>query len=125
MVGQWKGGAPPPSHSLGCVRVVDGFSTPSSSLDSAVVQRMLCCIQKTLPVSKPVKSLLPRFAFSSQVMETASLKCIHLMASVETGSSAKGNTNFKKPSKHFASGLHGRKGAWHWLSLHIWLNGKH
>lgn len=42
-------------------------------------------------------------------METASLKYIHFMASVETGSSAKGNTDFKKPSKQFGSGLHGKE----------------
>lgn len=42
-------------------------------------------------------------------METASLKYMHFMASVEMGSSAKGNTNFKKPSKQLDSGLHGKE----------------
>lgn len=42
-------------------------------------------------------------------METASLKYMHFMRSVEMGSSAKGNTNFKKPSKQVGSGLHGKE----------------
>lgn len=112
-------GAPAPSHSLGCVRHW-WFHHPLFS-------PWQCCGAKDalLHTERSACKIPLHFAFSSEVMETASLKCIHLMASVETGSSAKGNTNFKKPSKHFASGLHGRKGAWHWLSLHIWLNGKH
>lgn len=109
MVGQWNWAASPLSHGLGCVRVVDGFTTPSSSLDSAAVWRMVCCIRKTLPASKPVKPLLAHFAFWSEVMETASQKYIHFMASVETGSSAKGNMNFQKPSKQFGSGLRGKE----------------
>lgn len=37
MAGQWNRGAPGLSHSLGHVRVVDGFTIPSSSLDSTVL----------------------------------------------------------------------------------------